>query len=134
MRVSGECSVCGGQNGNHAGWCGHGRAIEPKPAGPAMSARPGPFRTHVADQILAALADAAPMPLSTPQIENATGYGARHGQLTYQVLTRLAKAGQVERSAAPGIKPVYWRTLATSEIDPASMPPLTVRSQPDASS
>jgi Domain of unknown function (DUF397) len=23
--VPGECTVCGGQNGNHASWCGHGR-------------------------------------------------------------------------------------------------------------
>ena len=99
-----------------------------------MSARPDSFHTHVADQIMAALADAAPMPLSTPQIQDATGYGMRHGQLTYQVLTRLAKARQVERSTAPGVKPVYWRTLATSEIDPATLPPLTDRSQPDAPS
>jgi len=90
-----------------------------------MSARPDPFHLHVADQILAALSDAAPTPLSTPQIQEATGYGIRHGQLTYQVLTRLAATGQVERSAAPGVKPVFWRTLATSEIDPASMPPLS---------
>jgi hypothetical protein len=93
-----------------------------------MSARPDSFHIHVADQIMAALSDAAPMPLSTPQIQEATGYGMRHGQLTYQALTRLTAAGQVERSTAPGIKPVYWRTLATSEIDPASLPPLTVRS------
>lgn len=92
-----------------------------------MSARPDPFHLHVADQVLAALADADPMPLSTPQLQERTGYGTRYGQLVYQVLTRLAKSGQVERSAAPGVKPVYWRTLATSEIDPASLPPLTVR-------
>jgi len=23
--VPGECTVCGGQNGNHASWCGHAR-------------------------------------------------------------------------------------------------------------
>jgi hypothetical protein len=27
MRVAGECTVCGGQNGNHAGWCGHARRL-----------------------------------------------------------------------------------------------------------
>jgi hypothetical protein len=93
-----------------------------------MSARPDPFHLHIADQVLAALAEADPMPLSTPQLQDRTGYGARYGQLVYQVLTRLTAAGQVERSAAPGVKPVYWRTLTTNEIDPASLPPMTVRS------
>jgi hypothetical protein len=62
------------------------------------------------------------MPLSTPQVQDRTGYGVRYGQLVYQVLTRLAAAGQVERSAAPGVKPVYWRRLTA----PVSLPPLTV--------
>lgn len=92
-----------------------------------MSARPDPFRTHVADQVLAALAEAAPMPLSTPQVQDRTGYGMRHGQLAYQVLTRLAKDGQVERFAAPGVKPVFWRTLAPV----TSLPPLTVTTDQD---
>jgi hypothetical protein len=87
-----------------------------------MTARPDSFRVHVADQVLAALAEAAPMPLSTPQVQERTGYGVRHGQLVYQVLTRLTAAGQVERSAAPGVKPVCWRTLAPV----TSLPPLTV--------
>ena len=52
----------------------------------------------------------------------ATGYGVRYGQLVYQVLTRLAAAVQVERSATPGVKPVYWRRL-TPQV---SLPPLTV--------
>ena len=92
-----------------------------------MSARPDPFRVHVADQILAVLAEAAPMPLSTPQVQERTGYGVRYGQLVYTVLTRLAAAGQVERSAAPGVRPVYWRTLAP----PVSLPPLTVCTDQD---
>ena len=24
-KVAGECTVCGGQNGSHYPWCGHGR-------------------------------------------------------------------------------------------------------------
>lgn len=28
-KVVGECSVCGGQNGNHYPWCGHGRQHGP---------------------------------------------------------------------------------------------------------
>ncbi len=54
-----------------------------------MTARPDPFRTHVADQVLAALAETAPMPLSTPAVQDRTSYGVRYGQLVYQVLTRL---------------------------------------------
>jgi hypothetical protein len=92
-----------------------------------MTAGPGSFRVHVADQVMAVLAEAAPMPLSTPQIQDRTGYGVRYGQLIYQVLTRLAAAGQVERSAAPGVRPVYWRTLAA----PVALPPLTACTDQD---
>jgi hypothetical protein len=82
-----------------------------------VSARPDPFKVHVADQVLAVLAEAAPMPLSTPQIQDRTGYG----QLVWQVLTRLAAAGEVEKVTARA-KPCYWRTLATQ----VSLPPMTV--------
>ena len=86
-----------------------------------MTARPDPFRTHVADQVLAALA-ASSRPMSTPQIQDATGYGARYGQLVYQVLTQLLAAGDVERLGAR--RPVYWRRIRP----PVSLPPMTVRS------
>ena len=89
-----------------------------------MTARPDPFKVHVADQVLAALAEAAPMPMSTPDVERHTGYGRRHGQLVYTVLTRLTAAGDVEKIATPGVKPVYWRRLAPQ----VSLPPMTVRS------
>jgi len=89
-----------------------------------MTARQHPFKTHVADQVLAALAEAAPLPMSTPDVERRTGYGRRHGQLVYIVLTQLAKAGDVEKLATPGVKPVYWRRLAPL----VSLPPMTVRS------
>ncbi len=92
-----------------------------------MTARPDPFKVHVADQVLAALAEAAPMPLSTPALQNRTGYGPRHGQLVYQLLTRLAAAGEVEKITTPGVKPVYWRRLAPV----IALPPLTVRSDWD---
>jgi hypothetical protein len=92
-----------------------------------MTARPDPFKTHVADQVLAALAETAPLPLSTPDIEKRTGYGRRHGQLVYTVLTRLAASGDVEKIATPGVKPVYWRRLAPL----VSLPPMTVRSDRD---
>lgn len=92
-----------------------------------MTGRPDPFRTHVADQVLAALAEAAPMPLSTPAIEVRTGYGRRYGQLVYTVLTRLTTAGQVEKITTRGVKPVYWRRL-TPVI---SLPPMTVSTDRD---
>ncbi len=92
-----------------------------------MTARSDPFRLHVADQVLAALAEAAPMPMSTPDVERHTGYGRRYGQLVYTVLTRLASAGEVEKIAAPGVRPVYWRRLAPQ----ISLPPMTVRSDRD---
>src|SRR5260370_18638287 len=87
-----------------------------------MTARPDSFRVHVADQVRAALAETAPMPLSTPAIQDRTGYGSRYGQLVYQVLAALAKAGEVEKLATPGVKPVYWRRLAPL----VSLPPMTV--------
>jgi len=87
-----------------------------------VSAPLSPFRVHVADQVLAALAEAAPMPLSTPAIQDRTGYGVRYGQLVYQLLTRLAAAGEVEKISTPGVKPVYWRRLAPQ----ICLPPLTV--------
>ena len=92
-----------------------------------MTARPDPFRTHVADQVLAALAEAAPLPLSTPAVEDRTGCGRRHGQMVYTVLGQLAKAGQVEKLATPSVKPVYWRRPAPL----VSLPPMTVRSDRD---
>jgi hypothetical protein len=92
-----------------------------------VTARPDPFKTHVADQVLAALAEAAPLTLSTPAIEQRTGYGRRHGQLVYLVLTRLAACGEAEKLSAPGVKPVYWRRLTLL----VSLPPMTVRSDRD---
>jgi hypothetical protein len=91
-----------------------------------MTARPSPFRTHVADQVLAALAEAG-TPMSTPAIQFETGYTARYGQLVYTVLTRLAEAGEVEKITPPGGKPVFWRRLAPL----VSLPPMTVRSDRD---
>lgn len=70
-----------------------------------MTARRDPFRTHVADQVLAALAETAPMPLSTPAVQDRTSYGVRYGQLVYQVLTRLAAAGEVEKITPPAASP-----------------------------
>jgi hypothetical protein len=91
-----------------------------------MTARPDPFRTHVADQVLAALAEAG-TPMSSPAIQDETNYGMRYGQLIYNVLTRLAKAGEVQKISAPGVKPVYWRRLTPL----VSLPPMTICSDRD---
>ncbi len=73
------------------------------------NARLSPFRVHVTDQILAALAEAAPEALSTPALEDRTGYGTDYGHLVYQLLTRLASAGAVDKNTPPGTRPCYWR-------------------------
>lgn len=64
------------------------------------------FRVHVADQILAALTEAAPLPLSTVAVQDRTGYGR---DVVYQVLTRLTSAGHAERVTPRGINPCFWR-------------------------
>jgi len=67
------------------------------------------------------------MPLSTPALQERTGYGMRYGQLVYQVLTRLAAAGEVEKISTPGVKPVYWRRLAPQ----ICLSPLTITTDHD---
>ena len=68
------------------------------------TARLTPFRVHVADQILAALTEASPLPLSTMAIEDRTGYGRG---LVYQMLTRLASAGDVEQGHPSGHQALF---------------------------
>jgi hypothetical protein len=85
-----------------------------------VTARPDPFKTHVADQILAALAG-ADLPMSTPALEDATGYGRRHGQLVYNLLAAMARRGEVERISFPGTKPVYWRRTTAPAVLPAGI-------------
>jgi hypothetical protein len=86
-----------------------------------MSARPSAFGVHAEDQILAALAEAG-APMSTPDLQVATGYSPRFGQLVYNTLARLAAAGQVEKITTRGVKPVFWRRLAPV----IALPPLTI--------
>jgi hypothetical protein len=76
---------------------------------------------------MAALADAWPGPLSTPDVQTATGYGVRYGQLVYQVLIRLARDGRVRRTSTPGVSPAYWARTAA----PIALPPLTVCTDSD---
>jgi hypothetical protein len=92
-----------------------------------VTARPDAFHVHVGDQVLAALAEMSPRPLSTPDIAERTGYGARYGQLVYTVLARLAAAGEVEKLTTPGTRPVFWRRLRPL----VSLPPMDVCSDRD---
>ena len=94
-----------------------------------MSARPSPFHVHVGDQVLAVLA-AAGTPMSTPDLQVATGYSPRYGQLVYNTLARLAAAGQVEKITTRGVKPAFWRRLAPV----IALPPLTITTDHEGSS
>jgi hypothetical protein len=79
------------------------------------------FHVHAGDQILAALAEAG-TPMSTPDLQVATGYSPRYGQLVYTTLARLAREGLVARVTAPGINPVYWRRTAPV----IALPPMVI--------
>jgi hypothetical protein len=67
-----------------------------------VSAPLSPFKVHVADQVLAALAEAAPMPLSTPALQDRTGYGPRHGQLVYPAAHPARGLGRGGEDHHPG--------------------------------
>jgi hypothetical protein len=84
------------------------------------------FHVHAGDQILAALAEAG-TPMSTPDIQVATGYSPRYGQLVYNTLVRLAREGLVEKVTTGAVKPVFWRRLAPV----IAMPPMAVWTDPD---
>lgn len=79
------------------------------------------FAIHAQDQVLAALAEAG-TPMSTPQLQVATGYSPRYGQLVYSTLTRLAREGLVRKTTPPGVTPVFWQSLAPV----IALPPLEV--------
>lgn len=84
------------------------------------------FHVHVGDQVLAALAEAG-TPMSTPDLQVATGYSPRYGALVYNTLIRLAREDLVEKVTTAAVKPVFWRTLAPV----TSLPPLTVTTDQD---
>ena len=88
--------------------------------------RPSPFHVHAADQVLAALAEAG-TPLSTPDLQVATGYSPRYGQLVYNTLARLEREGLVEKVTIGAVKPVFWRRLAPV----ITMPPMAVITDQD---
>jgi hypothetical protein len=68
------------------------------------------------------LSDSGQLPMSTRQVEEATGYGARYGQLTYRMLCRLAARGEAEKITVPDRLGVYWRLTPAETAAPAPGP------------
>jgi hypothetical protein len=68
-----------------------------------------PRNVAVTDQILAVLSEAYPLPVSTGEVEERTGYGIPYGQLTYRMLQRLADLGEIEKITLPDVRSRYWR-------------------------
>ncbi len=91
-----------------------------KADGRRMTARPDPFRIHVADQVARRAgrgghADVHPADPGRHRLRPAVRPAGLHGA------DPAGQAGEVEKIAAPG-KPVYWRRLAPL----ISLPPMTV--------
>jgi hypothetical protein len=79
-----------------------------------------PRNVHVTDQILAVLASEYPLPVSTPTVEERTGYGPRYGQLTWRMLDRLTRRGEIEKITVPDMKSWYWPFVAPPQTVPRS--------------
>jgi hypothetical protein len=84
-----------------------------------------PRNLAVTDQVLAFLDEAYPLPVSTREVEEGTGYGIRYGQLTYRMLQRLAGLSEVEKITDPETLSCYWRrwpqagpSAASPELEP----------------
>lgn len=69
----------------------------------------------VTARILQVLAEAA-APLPTREIEEATGYGIRYGQLCYRMLTRLTRLGALTRLTLPDVRSRYWQLPAAAPL------------------
>jgi hypothetical protein len=67
--------------------------------------------------VVGALREAYPLPLSTRQVEEASGYGVRYGTLAYRMCRRAAARGAAEQITVPDMRCAYWR------FEPASEPP-----------
>jgi hypothetical protein len=70
---------------------------------------------QVTVRVVAALDAAAPLPVSTAEVEQETGYGIRYGQLCYRMLRRLARLGEAEQINLDGARRAYWRRLGGLE-------------------
>jgi hypothetical protein len=68
-----------------------------------------PLSATVTGRIRAVLTEAYPLPVSTREVEERTGYGARYGQLAYRMLQRLAARHEAEKIRLPDARSCYWR-------------------------
>jgi hypothetical protein len=71
------------------------------------------------EAIRTVLRDSGYLPMSTRQVEEATGYGARYSQLTYRMLCRLAARAEAEKITVPDKLGVYWRLTPAGTPAPA---------------
>lgn len=67
----------------------------------------------VTAKILEVLTEAG-TPLPTREIEEATGYGLRYGQLCYRMLRRLARVGALVKITLPDVRSRYWQLPASA--------------------
>lgn len=74
-------------------------------------------------EVCRVLREAYPMPLSTRQVEEASGYGIRFGTLAYRMLRRAAGRAEAEQITVPDMRCAYWRFEPASEGAP---PPGTI--------
>lgn len=83
-----------------------------------------PLSAAATEAVIEVLA-AADEPLSTRQVEEATGYGHRHGHgtLAYRMLYRLAARGEAERIIDRDKLCVYWKLAAAGAETPQAAPP-----------
>ena len=73
---------------------------------------------HITDQLLAALADEAPLPVSTSALLGKLGLRG-YDNTVNRLLNRLAKRGQIEKWGPMGdIRCCYWRSLGEVEPKP----------------
>lgn len=76
-----------------------------------------PLSADATDLILAVLASEYPLPVSTGTVEDRTGFGPQYGQLTYRMLNRLARRGEVEKMTIEDFRSRYWRLAAAPAAD-----------------
>lgn len=75
-----------------------------------------PLAAAASAAIRRVLAEAYPVPLSTRQVEEQSGYDVCYGQLCYRMLCRLVAYGEAEKITVEDSRCRYWR------LEPAALP------------
>lgn len=103
----------------HDAACGLGRGTEPRRSQPHLAADLMAGLSQqgrdVTAKILRVLAEAG-TPLPTGELEEATGYDIRYGQLCYRMLCRLARLGALTKITLPGVRSRYWQLPEASSL------------------